>query len=52
MATGGPTGALLNPQRVIRSPDQQLGAGDALEMAPQAEIRIPDGQQLRVHGAM
>ena len=46
VATGGPTGALLNSQGVIGASDQELGAGDALEMAPQAEIGIADGQQL------
>jgi len=48
----GPAGALLNSQRVVGSSDQNLASAYLLEMAFHAEVRVPNGQHLRVDRSM
>ncbi len=49
VATGGPAGALLNPQGVIGTTNQQSAAAHLLDVALHAQVRVADGQELGVH---
>lgn len=48
VAAGRPAGALLDAQRVIGSAKKDGAAGCALEVAFDAKIRVPRGQQFGV----
>lgn len=52
VAASGPTGALLHAQGVVGAANEKLAAGHLLEVAFQAEVGVPLGQQFGVDGPM
>ena len=52
MATGGPTSALLNAQRMIRAANQQASRIDLLEMAFQTKVRVAHREEFCVYRAV
>ena len=52
MTARSPTGALLYPQGVVRTTDQQPATGDLLEVAFETQVGIAHGQQLGVNSPM